>query len=136
MFWSCTHIVILYTYRHPVHISSSCTHIIILLHISSSCAHIIIRLWNKIWAMFRQSLCFYGTIITAEHERSHQIFTKNKSQLVAQYSCLFVRSPTCFSQIYWPSAGGHVQWYFNVELSHVVTTVCVFIIIKIIKIGL
>jgi len=64
------------------------------------------------------------------------VFT-NQNQLVAQYSFLFVViSPACFGQMYWPSSGSHMQQCFNLELSHVVTTVVVFTIIKSIKIGL
>jgi len=45
---------------------------------------------------------------------------------------IFVRSPTCFGQLYPPYTGSHMQQYFNLELSHVVTTV-VFTIIKLLK---
>jgi len=65
------------------------------------------------------------------------VFTKNQIQLVAQYSFLLVViSPACFSQIYWPSLGNHMQQCFNLELSHVVTTVVVFTVIKSIKVRL
>jgi hypothetical protein len=68
---------------------------------------------------------------------NYVIFTKNQNQLVAQYSFLFVViSPTCIDQIYWPSSESHMQRCFILELSQVVTTVVVFTIIKIIKIGL
>ena len=64
------------------------------------------------------------------------IFTKNQNQLVAQYSFLFtVGSPTSFDQIECSSSGSYMQGFFNLELSHVVTTV-VFTIITIVKIGL
>ena len=78
--------------------------------------------------------CCHGKGISIKY---YECVHKNQNQLVAQYSFLFVvRSPTCFGQIYWPSSGSHVQQCFNIELSHVVTMVVVFTIIKSIKIGL
>ena len=55
------------------------------------------------------------------------IFIKNRNQLVAQYSFLFVvTSATCFGHTYWQSSGSHMQQCFNLEVSHVVTTVVMF----------
>jgi len=47
-----------------------------------------------------------------------------------------VISPPCFGKIYWPSSRGHIERCFNVQLSHIVTTVVVFTVIKIIAVGL
>jgi hypothetical protein len=56
--------------------------------------------------------------------------TKEQNQLVAEYffSLFVVRPPTCFGQIFLPSAGSHMQHFSYSELSHVVTTVVVFTI--------
>jgi hypothetical protein len=63
--------------------------------------------------------------------RSDTIFTKEQNQFVAQYSCSFVaRYSTFFGQMYSSSFRSHRQRCFNSELSHVVTTVVVFTIIK------
>jgi len=57
------------------------------------------------------------------------------NQIVPQCPCV-IRIPRRFGQIYWPSAGSHMQRYFNLELSHLFTAVVVFTITKIIKVGL
>jgi len=73
----------------------------------------------------------YSLFHTVHFPRNYTIFTKNQNQLFAQYSFLFaVRSPACFGQIYWPSSGNHMEGRFNLELSHVVTTVVVLKIIN------
>jgi len=42
---------------------------------------------------------------------------KNQNQRAAQCSFLFViKSTACFGQIYWPSAGSHMQRCFSLEL--------------------
>jgi len=65
-------------------------------------------------------------------------FAKEQNQLVAKYfpPLFVVRPPTCFGEIFLPSAGSYMQHFSNSELSHVVTTVVVFTIIEVITIGL
>jgi len=57
-------------------------------------------------------------------------FAENQKQILAKYSCLFVlRSAACFGLIYWSSSDSHTQRHFNLELSRVVTTVVVFVLL-------
>jgi len=59
-----------------------------------------------------------------------------KTKLLHSTPGYISRSPTRFGLINLSSSWNHLKRFFNLELSHVVTSVVVFMIIKIIKIGL
>jgi len=66
----------------------------------------------------------------------YYIHKGNKPTFCTILLLFVVRYPTFLGQIYWSSSESHLQRCSNSELSHVVTTVVVFTVIKIIKIDL